>query len=474
MHTLRSSNLPFYSAVWEAAKASTGLVTFHKRFHWAAPTRTSKRTARPRKQCALVDIVAQGGLEWVKVSTVTETRLLFEQAKAGWENADSSSDDQDSTDGDKEDGVTFGSPNIGPSPASSSSPSTPSRPLGSTLVSSPSPSTHPIELLRLAIDLQTASQATQIHYKHPSVRIVLPKIPTNPSPPTLIILHQLLSTGSALQLGPSFTPFPLTASPFPSPSHPPSPPPRTPPSSLLEIFPLLLPNPYASLTPTLNVDCTILLALISDLSHSPQTPHSPSHHRAITCQIELEARDHLLPDCLYPALKGRDLVCTLEAAKRMQEIVALIGTPSERARADLLFDNDKSDPSATAPLPPLIARLASLSEYPVPPTLRLPITIAPVPTSILESLPPVAKDVAKHLSPINRSVFLFGWASGFTTVSSNRAVAKVVEGIVGGFDGEVVEGTEGAGQEREGVGAGPEIWLCGTARSLVGKERGRG
>lgn len=158
----------------------------------------------------------------------------------------------------------------------------------------------------------------------------------------------------------------------------------------------------------------------------------------------------------------------------MQEIVALIGTPSERARADLLFDNDKSDPSATAPLPPLIARLASLSEYPVPPTLRLPITIAPVPTSILESLPPVAKDVAKHLSPINRSVFLFGWASGFTTVSSNRAVAKVVEGIVGGFDGEVVEGTEGAGQEREGVGAGPEIWLCGTARSLVGKERGRG
>ncbi len=40
----------------------------------------------------MVDIVTQNGEEWIKISTVTETRLLFEKAKAGWEDADSSSE----------------------------------------------------------------------------------------------------------------------------------------------------------------------------------------------------------------------------------------------------------------------------------------------------------------------------------------------------------------------------------------------
>ena len=186
VHTLRSSNLQFYTAVWDAAKASTGLVTFNKRFYWATPpTRSSKRAGRPKKQCALVDIVTQGGLEWVKVSTVTETRLLFEQAKAGWENADSSSDDGDSS-GDDEDRATNNSP-----------------PSSSSLLSSPSPSDNPIELIRLATDLQTASLATQIRYRHPKIRIVLPKIPTTPSPPTHLNKKSQKTTGSTKQKPPN-------------------------------------------------------------------------------------------------------------------------------------------------------------------------------------------------------------------------------------------------------------------------------
>ncbi|MCJ1266431.1 hypothetical protein MMC22_006316 [Lobaria immixta] len=435
VHTLRSSNLQFYTAVWDAAKASAGLVTFSKRFYWATtpPTRSSKRAGRPGKQCALVDIVAQGGLEWVKVSTVTETRLLFEQAKAGWEDAASSSDDDNSS-SDDEDGAAANN-----SPPPSSSPS-----------SSPSPSDNPIELIRLATDLQTASHATQIRYRHPQIRIVLPKIPTTPSPQTLIILNSLIATGATLQVGPSLSPFPHGLPPSPRDNATPT---------LSAIFPKLLPNPNASLTPTLNVDCTILLALISDLSHSPQTPHSPSHHRAITRQIELEARDHLLPEYLYPALEGRDLVCTAEAATRMREIVEQIGTTSERARAELLLDDDQDDetPSPTASR---LSLFASHSEYAVPPTLRLPIhiTTATVP-DLLRQLPPVAHTIAEQLSAINRSVFLYGWARGISTVSSNRAVAKVVEDIIA--------------DKGEGKVIGPEVWLCATARSLVGKERQR-
>lgn len=439
VHTLRSSNLQFYTAVWDAAKASTGLVTFNKRFYWATPpTRSSKRAGRPRKQCALVDIVSQGGLEWVKVSTVTETRLLFEQAKAGWENADSSSDDNGSSDND-EDGATNDS-----APASSS----PS--------SSPSPSDSPIELLRLATDLHTASLATQIRYRHPKVRIVLPKIPTTPSPQTLDILNALIATGATLHVGPFLSPF----SPGLSSSQPN---PALVPPELSTIFAKLLPNPHIFLTPTLNIDCTILLALISDLSHSPQTPHSPSHHKAITRQIELEARDHLLPECLYPALEGRNLVCTTEAATRMREIVEQIGTKSERARAELLldeYDDQENEEAVKHPPSSLLSLFASHSEYDVPSTLRLPIfvTSAPIP-DLLQQLPPVAHTVADQLSAINRSVFLYGWARGISTVSSNRAVAKVVEEIVTAQGGKKV--------------MGPEVWLCATARSLVGKERQR-
>lgn len=447
IHTLRSSNLQFYNAVWDAAKASTGLLTFNKRFYWAVPpTRGSKRVGRPKKQCALVDVVTQGGLEWVKVSTVTETRLLFEQAKAGWENANSSSNEDSSIDDDD------------------CSPRT-----DHSLSNSPSPSTNPIELVRLAIDLKTASLATQIRYKHPAVRIVLPKIPIAPSPSTIAILDRILATGAAVEIGPSLSEYPHNPCLPLSESAPAALP-------LSTIFPKLIPNLYSSLTTTLNIDCTILLALISDLSHSPKTPHSPSHHKAITRQIELEARDHLLPECLYPALEGKDMVCTAEAATRMREIVEQIGTETERIRATLLFNDEDAASIYASPSPSnqsLLSLFAAQSEYPVPPDLRLPISIKSTSTTeLLQHLPLIAQKVAEELSPINRSVFLYGWAKGITTMSSNRAVSKVVEGIVSGELTKHDELEGGLENGRETV-AGPDVWICGTARSLVGKEKMR-
>lgn len=380
------------------------------------------------------------------MSTVTETRLLFEQAKAGWENADSSSDDESS----------IGDDDCSPRADHS-------------LSNSPSPSTNPIELVRLAIDLRTASLATQIRYKHPAVRIVLPKIPVAPSPPTIAILDRILATGAVIEIGPSLSKyphnpsFPLSDSDFKAPT-------------LSTIFSKLTPNLYSSLTTTLNIDCTILLALISDLSHSPKTPHSPSHHKAITRQIELEARDHLLPECLYPALEGRDMVCTVEAATRMREIVEQIGTETERIRAKLLLNDEDTgnmDASHSCSNQPLLSLFAAQSEYPVPPHLRLPITIKSASTTeLLQHLPPIAQKVAEELSAINRSVFLYGWAKGITTMSSNRAVSKVVEGIVSSELTKHDELEGGLEKVRESV-AGPEVWICGTARSLVGKEKMR-
>lgn len=170
------------------------------------------------------------------------------------------------------------------------------------------------------------------------------------------------------------------------------------------------------------------------------------------------------------------MVCTAEAATRMREIVEQIGTETERIRAKLLLNDEDAgnmDASHSCSNQPLLSLFAAHSEYPVPPDLRLPITIKSASTTeLLQHLPPIAQKVAEELSAINRSVFLYGWAKGITTMSSNRAVSKVVEGIV---SGELTkhDGLEGGLAKVRAPVAGPEVWICGTARSLVGKEKMR-
>lgn len=215
------------------------------------------------------------------------------------------------------------------------------------------------------------------------------------------------------------------------------------------------------MTDTLNIDCTILLALVSDLSHTANHPILPNYNSAISRQIEIETREHLLPSSLWPAMAGKDLVCTHEAAKRMKEIVDTIGMPNERARTELLLDDGPARPGRD-----LREAFANYSDHAIPPSWGLPIRIVQAEVSDhdirnaiqQDILPPVAMQVADQLTDINRSVFMYGWIESITTVSSNRTVAKQVEGIV----------------EKDGQSAvGPEIWLREPARSLLGKEKER-
>lgn len=119
LHALRSSNLPFYAAVWTVAKERCkGVVAFGKRFYWDDDhhnhnqhhhdrdhegsddadeecgmkskdnTKAKKRPSKDKRKSVFVDIVADNGEEWVKVSTITENRLLFEMAEKGWDRDD--------------------------------------------------------------------------------------------------------------------------------------------------------------------------------------------------------------------------------------------------------------------------------------------------------------------------------------------------------------------------------------------------
>ncbi|MCJ1478812.1 hypothetical protein MMC13_007496 [Lambiella insularis] len=426
VHTLRSSNLPFYIAVWATAKSIRGLVLFNKRFYWETPAgRPAEGGPKPRcKYSALVDIVAEDGAEWIKVSTVSESRILFEKAKAGWEAADSDS----STEDDFRDGARIvADGGMGHEASGSGSDGNDNR----------------IELLRVAEDLQKAAKKVRVRYHHPRVRFVLPKIMEGKNAAIDAILGELRATGATVQCGSLPSRFGAYTNGVTSPTQ------------LTTLFTNLLIDPLAHLTPVLNIDCTILLALVSDLSHTTLAP-SPTLHKAIRRQVDLEADEKLLPSNLYPTMAGRSLVCTLLAAKRMREIVEQIGTATERLRTELLLGQGKAGKGKTSE--ELRESFGAFSDYEIPDTWKLPIQIE-ARTYELSSLPVVAKKVEAELTEINRSVFLYGWENGLTTISSNRTVAKVIEGIVEAEGGEDDEG--------------PKVWLCSTARSLVGKEKAR-
>ena len=78
-----------------------------------------------------VDIISREGFEWVKVSTITERRMLFDLAKSGWIEGDSSDDDHDfESDG----------------------------------------------LLKIAFNLTKLARSVRVRYRNPTVRLVLPRI----------------------------------------------------------------------------------------------------------------------------------------------------------------------------------------------------------------------------------------------------------------------------------------------------------
>jgi len=158
----------------------------------------------------------------------------------------------------------------------------------------------------------------------------------------------------------------------------------------------------------------------------------------------------------------KDLVCTEEAANRMREIVDIIGTESEKARKELIMRRVGTDADREI----LISRFQQLSDHKVPIDWKIPIRVIDAHAEIEKGwecgrLPSLARKVADHLSDLNRSVFLYGWASGLMTISSNQTVTKQIELLVE----ENRNGDDDA--------TGPPVWVCDTARSLIGKESKR-
>lgn len=408
-HVARSSNVPFLEAVWHTAKKSENVLALTKRIYFNSPGKSlsqamhhvslgSNKRPMPKgsKDAAVtVDAITEGGLKWTKVSLVTNNRLLFDLAKQGWNSGGSEDEGEDDLAVSKDD------------------------------------EDFDIPLVKNARDLCHAAESYRVRTRKPHVHLVLPRIREGETGEVDEILDLIRAAGAILHCGDDLD---------------------TPPT-LECALPLMCPDPIWAFSQTLNIDCTILLALVSDFSHS-KVSKEPWFHKALRRQVEIEDNENLLPSLLYPAMSSRALVCTKEASTRMREIVNTIGTPAEKARTAILMGDENGKSQLD-----LVSDMQQWSAYEVPTDWLLPIKdMNRNEGECLKSLPGIAHAVAEHLTDINKSVFLYGWGSGYTTISSNRTVVKQIESAL-----EKYEDLDDS--------VWPSIWLCPTARSLVGKEK---
>lgn len=400
-HFIVSSNLLYYEALWSAAKRSTGLQAFRKYFYWdkkGHSTTKRKGGAAKGKTNALADIVADEGGLWLRVSTLSEKRLLFDLAKLGWMNDSDSDEDM---------------PDVKPA------------------CDDDDDDEDQVDIVRNARQLARAARANPIRGRPPKVHFVLTRIVAGKTKEIDGILDKIRATGATIQCANNM--------------------PQTPP---LEIaLPRLLIDRSRAMSHILNIDCTILLALISDISHHdcPVLDWYPSEVRA---QIAEEAEEHLLPTHLYPAIASHEMVTTIEAADQMYLIVDTLATDAEKVRADLLLARGEYEGKPTEQL---VAQWKAISNYPTPEGFQLPIRA--VPSNIdasMDRLPAVAKELGKELGSLNKAIFLYGWVDGLTTLSANRGRARQIETILN------ERGLEDGEQ-------GPHIWICGESRSLIAK-----
>ena len=475
VHLLRSSNLPFYEAVWKAARRCRGVVALSKRVVWSlgpgsglgsrqdgvdvcSPARHDRIGGKDSNSVS-IDIVADDGAEWIKVSTIAEKRLLFEMAKNGWDGYD---DDYSAAGSRSDDEASAEQETSGDGGDRSGG----------------------LELLKLARDMTKAASTVRVRYRHPQIHFILPRIRQGSVKEIDGVLTDLRAARVAVECcDESVQPPCLSSSSFQT---------------------MLTTNALPRLTSTLNIDCTSLLALISDISHcSPSEPptlpfttraHDPdsptiatrpssAFHHCILQLIEREKDAPLLPTQLYPILAARKLVCTAEAAQQMHKIVDTLGTADERSRAEILLGV-----GAYRGLRPDALRQAlnRCSTYHVPNDLRLPIEEVAYDAKavLLRAMSPARKlpvdmatdvDEQMRLSEINKSVFLYVWDTGFVTVTSNRAVAlgieKAVNRVLDGYEKGDCKAGDRESSEKQLVG--PDIWICATARSLIGKVNGR-
>ncbi|KAJ0143787.1 hypothetical protein CTA2_1234, partial [Colletotrichum tanaceti] len=311
---LDASNYTFYETVWEVTKRCRHLTRMQREL--------SYKTESGRSISAVVDLVVNGGAEWIKILTTTQRRMFYEMTDAGWDW------DEDFSDG-------------GGAAAAAAD--------EAMLAILRDETEDSIEVARVARHMVAAARTSYEGYRRPRVRILMTRISEGENAAVDHLLRLVRKMGGDDD-GVELVVETATSNGRRRPGEEGDSGggggggilARPPPALLDEaVANLVRADPFGDFSDTLNVDCSVFMALASDFSHTAIGPGSEllrSEQHRIDAADEVENGPRLATT-LYPALAGRALVCTREAADTFLKIVNLIGTDSEQARTRVIFGN---------------------------------------------------------------------------------------------------------------------------------------
>lgn len=406
---LRCSNVHYFTAVWAVAAQCRAIKAVRNRVSYKH---------EGRKRNVMVDIVAENGEQWVKVSTMKEHRMLLEIAKEGLALEDFNSSDSDV---ERSSNSCAGGGKIA--------------------------DLSELGIMRLAIELKQAAKHTWVHYRHPKIRIIFPNISEGKTKQIDLILSAIRSLDVIVECSGSLQSYEQLQNST---------------TSTASLFHVMAPpTHHPPLSQMLNLDCSILISLVSDISHcTPSTlprsdPASTSTqgYNAVQREIEYEGTMPLLPSNVYPILRGRKLACIPEVVNRCQEIVDTMGTESEKKRLGLLLGSQNHTVNENE-VQQLRVAFQEKSIHEFPDDLQIPIEIQIFDRA---NSPSMIDDL--KLSNIHKSVFFHGLMRDITTVTSSKLTAREVrQRILKWAEKNNVEQIEG-----------PKVCVSAFSRSLLGK-----
>ncbi|KAI1823631.1 hypothetical protein F4861DRAFT_312040 [Xylaria intraflava] len=413
-HRISSSNLPYLHAVWHTAKISKNIVKIrHPVFSGPFKHRIlapgirishimSEGASEPKRnqggRSIRIDVISDGGLTWYKVSTITNRRLLFDMAKEAVYCGDSDSDES------ADDGQNFSD----------------------------------VPLVKLARSLKTIAEGHQIRHSSPAPCLVLPRIFEGEQVEIDKLIKSCRDMGVGVICGNAMPPLPPLSK---------------------DLLHEMVPSPRRNITSELNIDTSVLVALISDISHFKVTKQS-WFGQSQKDHIDMEVTDPLMPQ-LCSLLHHHPLVCTREAARSLARIVHIMGTAEENTRAHLLLAPDDSMTHEQR-----VDKFKDLSihSHHIPSCLQLPIRI--IDSDVLchgndskGSVSASVQETLKSLAQPGRSVFFYGWIKELTTITCNVVAVKQLERRL---------------EEPPECGtlSWPSIWAYSSSRPLLGIAKG--
>lgn len=394
---------------WDAIKRAHGLLSFRRRF-----------AGKDGKLGPTIDAVVENGTEWLKVSNLTEKKLIYQMAQEGWHPDDSSDEeDSDASDDDENSGIS---------------------------------------IIKTTKQLVQAARLNRCNTRIPRIHIILPNLSKGRVEAIDKILDKTRGLGiSTKQEGDVEIVVDCADSSFL----------QNPMPTLEQAFANMFRDTNRDrLTPVLNLELTIILSLVSDIAHSEIGPEEWYSRQTLSHIDDEKHAPGVRLQSVYSALRGRRLECTQEVAQEVRNVVDDLGTETTRARTMIFFGRDDMRKGFDAPRKrpvsgtdgnidgalgsddvdresersSLVSRFRELSKYPVPDDLQLPIQVVGEEEfdhrdhrTLIENgkLPPVAAEVwAKLDRSYNRSCHLWGWLQDIATVSANNLNTRLIDATV--------------------------------------------